>query len=137
MKFDYTAQYTEYGISFMPLVSVEFSYPSDRRKKKEVFSLVDSGAAKTLINAQYADELGIHLESGKQIMFQGIKGPPVVGYEHILMIRLKHDPQHEFSIPCYFMRDLATSALLGQQGFFENYKVLFECYQKTFELTPR
>ena len=136
MKFDYTSQYTDFGIARMPLVFVEFSNPADSLKRREVFSLVDSGAAATLINAQYAQELGIDLQSGKRIPFQGIKGTPAIGYEHLIKIRLTHDSR-EVTVPCYFMPDLQISALLGQAGFFENYKVLFEHYKKRFELTPR
>ena len=136
MKFDYTSQYTDFGIARMPLVFVEFSNPADSSKRRDVFSLVDSGAAATLINAEYAQELGIDLESGKRIPFQGIKGAPAIGYEHLIKIRLTHD-SHEFAVPCYFMPDLQISALLGQSGFFENYKVLFERYKKRFEITPQ
>jgi hypothetical protein len=38
---------------------------------------------------------------------------------------------------CSIMPDLSISALLGQWGFFDNYKVAFERYHQRIELTAR
>ena len=48
----------------------------------------------------------------------------------------RQDRRNEFLITCAFLPGLQTDALLGQSGFFENYKVIFERYHNRFQVIP-
>ena len=46
------------------------------------------------------------------------------------------DDMYQFNVACSFLPDLPVFGLLGQNGFFDNYKVVFKRYDNRFELTP-
>lgn len=135
LKYKYTPRFGPVGVEYDPLVDVVYRNPKNG-KSIEVRSLIDSGAAGIILHGQFAELLGINPELGKLHEFQGIAHTPVRAYDHELTIRLKED-RHEYRIMCSIMPDLSTSALLGQRGFFDNYKVTFERYNQRIELTPR
>lgn len=134
LKYEYTPRLGAQGVEYDPLVDVVFTNPKTE-KHVEIRSLIDSGASSIILSGQFAEPLGITIVAGRAVEFQGIAYDPVIAYEHRLNMRLKHDT-HEYLVPCFFMSGLSTSALLGQRGFFENYKVMFEQYKKCIELTP-
>ena len=134
LKYEYTPRLGAQGVEYDPLVDVVFTNPKTG-KHVEIRSLIDSGAASIIVSGQFAEPLGIKIVAGRAVKFQGIAYDPVIAYEHQLSMRLKHDT-HEYLVPCFLMSGLRTSALLGQRGFFENYKVVFEQYKKRIELTP-
>lgn len=135
LKYQYIPRFGPAGVEYDPLVDIVYTNPRNG-KNVEVRSLIDSGAAGIIIHGQFAELLGIDLESGKLHEFQGIAHTPVRAYDHQLKIRLKED-SHEYLVICSVMPDLSTSALLGQRGFFDNYKITFERSIKRIELTPR
>jgi hypothetical protein len=135
MKYHYTPIATEFGVFPMPFVDVVFSHPDNPTKNLEVFSLVDSGSATILLRADFAEPLGISLEFGEKVEIYGIRHGSDIAYKHMLKIRLRFETQ-EFLVPCYFMPELQTSALLGQQGFFENHKTILDHQDQRFEITP-
>ena len=90
----------------------------------------------TVLNAQFAELLDIDLEEGRPRRFYGITSS-AVGYDHQLSIRVRQDKRHEFLITCAFLPGLQTDALLGQNGFFENYRVIFERYKNSFQVNAR
>ena len=135
MQFKYDTRYTQdYGFEMVPRVSVVFRNPKNGRELP-IFCLVDSGASETLINREIAEGLGIEVERGKLRQFGGIGGN-VVGYEHTITMRLVGDI-HEFTIMCSALALPSYDGLLGQRGFFDNYKVVFEKYKKRFEVTAQ
>jgi hypothetical protein len=123
------------GVNYQPRVDIVFTNPCNG-KQVAIKSLVDSGAGMTVINGQFAELLDVDLEAGRPRRFYGITSS-ALGYDHKLRIRVKQDKRHEFLITCAFLPGLQTDALLGQNGFFENYKVIFERYKNSFQVIPR
>ena len=41
-----------------------------------------------------------------------------------------------FTVPCAFIPDLRIDCILGQNGFFDTHKIVFEKYKKRFAITP-
>jgi hypothetical protein len=105
---------------------------SAKRLEVPVFCLVDSGASEILINAQVATALGIGVTSGQRREYGGIGGV-VTGYQHRLTMKLMGDT-HEFTVDCGVLTVPLYDGLLGQTGFFDHYKVIFEKYKKRFEV---
>lgn len=136
LKFQYTPKLTNYGTGRVPLVEVVFTNPTTKKNIK-INCLIDSGADGIVLNGQFADLLNLRFTSGKEHRYQGITYEPVIAYDHTLSMYLNGDEKHKFNVVCSFLPGLRTAGLLGQAGFFDNYKVTFERYKKTFQLTPR
>ena len=51
-----------------------------------------------------------------------------------MTMRIMND-RHECIVPCGVLPLPAYDGLLGQRGFFDNYKVVFEKYKKRFAVT--
>ena len=135
LKFSYTPKLTDFGTIHTPLVDVVFSHPKTRTSV-EILALIDSGADAIVLNAQFADVLGLPLTEGKEQAYRGISSGPVVAYQHTLNLRLKAARRNTYTVPCSFLPDLPAACILGQEGFFQNYDVLFQLSKKRFEITP-
>ncbi len=118
----------------LPIVSVIFTNPQNR-KRVEVHCLIDSGADDVFLSMEAAKALGVDVRKGSTKEYQGITSVPVLAHEHTLLMTVEHDT-HQFSVACSFLSDLPVAGLLGQNGFFDNYKVVFKRYKNIFELTP-
>ncbi len=99
-----------------------------------LFCLVDSGASDIILNAQFTPLLGIDLTTAQSQEYQGIGDEPFQAYKHQVTIRLQAAAK-AFTVPCTFMPDLRIECILGQNGFFDTHKILFEKYKKRFAIT--
>jgi len=131
MQFRYDTRYTGSGFEMAPRMPILFRNPANGLEIP-VFCLVDSGASEILINAQIATALGINVTSGEPREYAGIGGV-VTGYQHRISLKLMGDAQ-EFAVECGVLPVPLYDGLLGQKGFFDNYKVIFEKYKKRFEV---
>jgi hypothetical protein len=93
-------------------------------KRQQVVCLVDSGADECLFHASIGRSLGIDIESGRPRNFGGIGGI-IEAYTHPIEIRLQ-DFEKGFEIEAGFTESDDVYAILGQAGFFENFKICFE-----------
>jgi hypothetical protein len=134
LKYAYTPKYGPQGVEYDPLVDVIFTNPTTGQSV-EGRCLLDSGASSIILNDQFAALLGLDPERGIPHHFQGIARDPILAYDHSLTIQLKGDT-HAYTVACSLMPGLKMAGLLGQKGFFEHYKVVFERYKQRIELTP-
>jgi hypothetical protein len=132
MKFKYDTRFTGNGFEMVPRVPMLFRNPKNGMEIP-VFCLVDSGASEILLNIEIAKALGIQVEKGKKKLYGGIGGV-MDGYQHKIKMRMMSDT-HEFEVSCGVLNLPLYDGLLGQNGFFDNYKVIFEKYKKRFEAT--
>jgi hypothetical protein len=106
-------------------------------KRTNPICLVDSGADDCLFHASLAKLLGIDLKSGKLKIFSGIAaGHPIEGYLHTVELQ-PYGMSDKVEVGVYFTEADGVSGLLGQTGFFENFKVSFEQYKGQFEVEAR
>ena len=133
MKFNYATSIGPNGYLHFPLVEVIFRNPKNG-KEVPVLALVDSGATDTMLRADVAELIGIDVHSGKRQEILGIAGKSDV-YAHDLIFRLKAD---SIEIPgqVQVMEGMMAVALLGQNGLFLTYKVIFNLKSGEFELRP-
>ena len=113
MKFPYVNM----GNYFMPIIPVTLTRGDHCIVTQ---ALVDSGAASSIFDIQFAEALGIDdITSGRKIIFEGVSGHTLVGYTHTVSIevggRRLGDIDISFSSQ---MPDEATN-ILGQKGFFQ------------------
>jgi hypothetical protein len=96
-------------------------------------ALVDSGAHDTMVNADFALELGIDLRNARPMQILGIAKQPVtakLGICRLLFLKMKQ----EIQMPVLFVYDSNVDVVLGRQGFFDRYTVRFDLPNDTFEI---
>ena len=111
--------YFKRGNQYFPLIDVELIGPKDSLVVK---ALIDSGASFSLFRPEIAHYLGIPVNIGRKLYFQGIKGK-IVGYLHQITMRLDHK-----KFDCYiaFSKELdASFNILGRNNFFLLFLITF------------
>ena len=115
-----------------PIISIEVFGPKNSIK---FAALVDSGADCSLFNIQVAEALNIDLSNAKPARFTGISGQ-IDGYR-IEKVKIKVDGiDNLVEIPVCFVKSPTVGLLLGQEGFFDQYRIKFEKDHDTFEINP-
>lgn len=104
-------------------------------KHRELVCLVDSGADDCLFHASIGRSLGIDVETGTYMKFDGIAGS-IEAYMHPIEIQIQDFPER-VKIKAGFTESDGVHAILGQAGFFENFKICFERYRWKIEITDR
>lgn len=111
--------YFKKGNQYYPLIDVELMGPKDSLVVK---ALIDSGASCSLFRPEIANYLGISVNVGQKLYFQGIKGK-IIGYLHQVPMRLDHK-----KFDCYiaFSKELDVSFnILGRNNFFLLFLITF------------
>ncbi|OLE51529.1 MAG: hypothetical protein AUG51_22360 [Acidobacteria bacterium 13_1_20CM_3_53_8] len=137
-RFDYRKipDYTKPSKSWVkrPLLQVTLF---NGAKHQVVISLVDSGADVFLFHSSIADRLGIDMKSEKPVSIDGIaSGQPIEAYFHTVQLQVQDFPD-KIEIQVGFTESDGVDGLLGQVGFFENYKITFERYRGCFWVEDR
>jgi predicted aspartyl protease len=99
----------------------------------EVPALVDSGADTTTVNIQYAEALGIRL--GEEGAILGIAPGKVKRRMGHLLFKIKHT-DFELDVPAWYVDSENVGVLLGQEAFFDTFKIKFEKSRGVFEINP-
>ena len=135
MKFPYEAVPSMMSgyLSLQPRAPIIITNPANN-KSTGIKALVDSGAGMTVFHPRIATYLGIDLNTLAARPFSSANHD-AVGYDYALQVRLKGDPRHEYLVPCAFLSELRTDAVLGRDGFFDHYRIVFEQYNDQFEIT--
>jgi hypothetical protein len=115
-----------------PMLQVTLSNGS---MHQQIVCLVDSGADECLFHASIGRSLGIDLENGTRKVFDGIAGS-IEAYMHPVEIQIQDFPER-VQIEAAFTDSDGVHAILGQAGFFENFKICFERYRWKIEITNR
>lgn len=100
-----------------------------------VSALIDSGADRSLFHVSIADEIGLPLEAGKEETFSGIEGGRLSARLHKVKIEIV-GMEGMKEIEVGFVDAAGVSAILGQEGFFDEYRIKFEKDHDSFEITP-
>ncbi len=98
----------------------------------EVPAVVDSGADTSVVNMEYAEPLGIEFSQSKEILGIGKGKVPVkIGN---LPFRIKHTAM-EMNLPAWYVDSENVGILLGQEVFFDNFRINFQKDHNVFEIT--
>ncbi len=120
---DYTGKST---LSWRPMVDVTLFGTKDFRTVK---ALIDTGADDCLIHIEFAEKLGVEFVGKKKIT--GVASNIIVDYAEV-EIMIKHFDKKIRTVVGF--TELPFSCLLGQNGFFDNYRVRFEKDIRQFEI---
>src|SRR5947208_11940848 len=94
-----------------PLLQVTLS---NGTKRQQVVCLLDSGADESLFHASIGRSLGIDVESGTYMKFDGIVGS-IEAYMHPIEIQIQDFPER-VTIQAGFTESDGVHAILGQAG---------------------
>jgi len=98
-----------------------------------VDALIDSGADKSLFHVELAQEIGLNLKIKRSEFFGGIEGGRVKSF--LSPIRLQIMGMDEIiEIMAGFTSARGVSAILGQEGFFDAFKIKFERRRNRIEI---
>ena len=136
MKFDYTATLvkdTRGKTIKRPMLELELL----NEKGESVLTalaLIDSGADTTMVNKQYAIPLGVDLTNATEVDVIGIANGKVSTRTATLRFKIKQT-EDELVIPANYVYSNNVDILLGEEIFFDKYKIKFEKDHETFEIT--
>lgn len=133
MKYKYTvvsgAQTVAGRFVKRPVVQIEIS----RGKHARTFlAIIDSGADNIILPGYIAELFGIDRSVCRSYSVMGISLENTPGFVAELDFRL-HNHSEVFTAPVVFI-DKDVPPLLGQEGFFDNYRIKFEKDHDTFEI---
>ena len=99
-------------------------------------AIIDSGADLCIFHAEIGELVGLVVESGKLLRFNGISGQQLTAYFHDIKIEVGG---YEFDCCAGFSRDISNLpyGLLGQLGFFNLFNVLFDYNKGKIELKSK
>ena len=118
--------------SSRPLLPVRLYGPSG---SIPVHALVDSGADRALFHESLGQEIGLDVRAGAVEDFVGIEGKRVPVYLHPIRCSVDGIPG-EIALVAGFTPSEGVFALLGQEGFFDEFRILFERSRGMFEVAP-
>ena len=87
-----------------------------------IMALVDSGADRCLFHADIGRDIGLKITDGMPHNFSGIEGGKVQTYLHKVSIQIVGD-SHSVEVIAGFCESQGIGAILGQEGFFDAFKI--------------
>ncbi len=137
MKFKYSSFIPPYLIKHWikkPIIQIEV-FGSNGSKKFN--ALIDSGADYSLFNIQVAKLAGLDLSKAEICPFVGIGGKQEIPAYLLEDVEIKLEGiNQKIKIPVGFIDSESVGLLLGQEGFFDNYRIKFEKDHDVFEIIP-
>ncbi len=133
MKFQYTTTLstnTKGKFTKRPMVELELT----GKETIHALGLIDSGADTTMMNMQYARLLGIDLSKAQKREFLGIGNSRVTSYISSVTMRIKYVDTPILSTVA-FTDSPSVDILLGQEDFFESFRIKFEKDHDVFDLS--
>lgn len=115
-----------------PIIQVTLFGP---KGEVHVYALVDSGADKCLFNMEIGNEIGLNIFKGESENFSGIEGGGLVAYLHKIQLQVK-DINKKIEIVAGFTDSPGIMPILGQAGFFDNFRIKFEKDHDVIEIVP-
>lgn len=134
MKFQYSSTIqtnTKGRLVKKPMIELELV---GKGKNVKALGLIDSGADTTLMNIEYARALGIELDPDSRKDFVGISAQKIPCYMSSVTLKVKHF-EATITTPVGFIDSPSVDILLGQEDFFECFRIKFEKDHDIFEVT--
>jgi hypothetical protein len=85
-------------------------------------AIIDSGASRCVFDSELGEFIGLDIESGERERTHGVDGLTETSLHRIAL----HVPGGPVSILAAFKPNLPVAGLLGMNGFFEHFLVVFD-----------
>lgn len=129
----YKFKYVQAGLWYRPIIKITLKF---NKIEFSYLALIDSGADFNIFHADIAKILKIDLFKLKNpVNFSGIKGGGV-GYFTSVDVGVENN---FINTPVVFSKDISDNGygILGQQGFFNSYKINFDYSSREIELISK
>ena len=103
--------------------AAELAFQTKEGDTVSLFLILDSGASISALPKSDAITFGIDVETGMPTAVAGIEGKPIEGWRHELMVMIGIE---KISIPFLFLGTDDAPRILGREGIFDRYTVVFE-----------
>ncbi len=127
----YRFKYAKFGPYYRPVIQIILRHNG---KEFKYLALIDSGADLNIFHANLASILDINITKLKTHSFEGIKKEAsALGYLSVIEIGIDNI---FFDTPVIFSNDISDNGygILGQQGFFDHFRVKMDYQGKDIEL---
>lgn len=134
MKFEYTSVFGTNSKGRMlkrPLLELELI---GKGRVLQALGLIDSGADTSMMHVQYARALGIELDEERKKDFIGIGDRRMPCYLSSATFKVKYF-ENPITVAVAFIDSPSVDILLGQEDFFEQFRIKFEKDHDIFELS--
>ncbi len=118
------------GLGSVPEPKVKLDLRVDTGYQPITF-LLDSGAVVSSLPRELAEPMGKDLAFLKRTTFKGFGNQTSFAYHSEMTLKVG---EAEMILPVVFTENAQTQALLGRQGFFDNYSITFNHILKTIEI---
>ena len=119
---------------YRPYLRIWLSNQANQKRTPRIRGLLDSGSDICLASKEIGLWLGLHFaEAEETVSIQTANGSVSHAVKKIVTL-ITEESQHE--CPFFFVEGITPDQppLLGQQGFFDHFKVCFDLSNKTFEV---
>lgn len=126
-----TFEYKKIGNFWRPIIPITLKH---NKKELNYVALLDSGADFNIFHSEIAEVLDIDLSKLPKSTFGGInKGTQGIMQMTVIEIGVY---DYTFNAPVHFSPDISPDGygIVGQQGFFDKFKVLFNLEARKIEL---
>jgi len=114
-----------------PIIPVSLSSQSSAVRYE---ALIDSGSDFNIFPIEIAQKLNINLKKCKTIYFSGVENSSVKGNISSIFISINHD---KLKTNVVFADLPSTTGILGQNGFFDIFKVNFDLSKEEIEINAK
>ncbi|MBI3442860.1 MAG: aspartyl protease family protein [Candidatus Sungbacteria bacterium] len=110
-------------IEVMPVVEARIKH-SGKNKTILGILLIDSGATTTLLPSTDAQAIGLIITSGVKVAVGGVTGHHLIGYRHEISLEIQGFLIDR--VPVVFARNRNVPRVLGREGIFSKFTVIFD-----------
>lgn len=117
-----------------PFINLQV-FNSENGNVEDVFALVDSGSEISIFRNDVADDLGLDLSQGQKAIFGGFGSEEIPGILLPVDMELWLDNvPHRWNAEVIFSDAAKERQVLGQEGFFDQFEVIFRRKNSEFEI---
>lgn len=125
-----TKSYSGYGRVFEP--EIDLRIKGDNGNETTARVLLDSGAVVSTLPITYVDILGKDITNSQRIVLRGFGDARTFGYMSDMTLLIKNQ---EYTIPVVFSEGETTKKILGRNGFFDQFTIIFDHKDKVIRIS--
>ena len=122
--------YSGFGTVFEPKITLKVRKKNEQYEKIDF--LLDSGAVVSTLPINYAEILGKDTSNSKRIVLRGFGNKRTFGYMSNIDIKIK---DKKLEIPIVFSEGETTKRILGRNGLFDKFTVVFDHKDRVVRLS--
>ncbi len=120
---------------YKPWIEVALGYKKTHKvTPASIIALIDSGADVCFCSKTIGEWLRIQFKKKEVITFTAANGTPLHTIKEVVSL---HVAGKKYECPFYFSDELPreTPIILGQAGFFDHFRIIFDVQNKEIEIT--